>query len=223
MSTTTQLLDEIRRLNAQKSTGPVTRTGKQRSAMNAVKHNLSVQHLVLLESEVAAYDRLARTMFQDLNPKSEPERQTVQKIIDINFRLNRIVAIENNMLSFGVARNESDAIHDDRIEVMGAQCRAWIERDSVFNNIGRYEARLTRQLHQHYAELRLMKAERKAQEEADKLRTAEEIKQDKFNPASFGDALEDQPESPDNWRILDQMPPPDEPQNTENDQNPMAA
>ena len=99
MSLTKQFIAEINRANAQKSTGPRSIPGKQRSRMNAVKHNLSGQNLILQESEVEAYNRMSTSMFNDLKPKSEPEHQIAQKIIDTNFRLNRLTAIENNLLS----------------------------------------------------------------------------------------------------------------------------
>jgi hypothetical protein len=76
MSLTKQLIDEINRANSQKSTGPTSVPGKQRSRMNALKHNLSGQHLILLETEVEACNRVASAMLIDLKPKSEPERQT---------------------------------------------------------------------------------------------------------------------------------------------------
>jgi len=118
----------INRANAQKSTGPSSRAGKQRSSMNAVRHNLSGQHLMLLDTEAEAYNRMAASMLVDLNPKSEPERQIAQKVIDINFRLNRLTAIENNLFTFGLTANAKDNDNDDRIEIMGAQMRAWTER-----------------------------------------------------------------------------------------------
>ena len=118
--------DEIRRTNAKKSTGPSSTRGKQRARMNAVKHNLSGQNLILLESERVAYNRMAISMLSDLNPKTEPERQIAQKIIDTNFRLNRITAIESNMFSFGLLENERQNDSDNEIETMAAQTRAWI-------------------------------------------------------------------------------------------------
>jgi hypothetical protein len=121
---TKQIRALISLVNAQKSTGPKTLPGKQRSRMNAVKHNLSGQHLMLQETELAAYNRMSSSMLNDLNPKTEPERQIAQKLIDINFRLNRLAAIENNIFSFGLVSNESDSPNDDRIEVMAAQTRA---------------------------------------------------------------------------------------------------
>ena len=76
MSLTKELLSEINRLNASKSSGPRTDRGKQRSRLNAVKHNLSGQHLVLQESEVEAYNRMSASMLNDLNPKNRGEEKT---------------------------------------------------------------------------------------------------------------------------------------------------
>ena len=168
---TKQIRALISLVNAQKSTGPKTLPGKQRSRMNAVKHNLSGQHLMLQETELAAYNRMSSSMLNDLNPKTEPERQIAQKVIDINFRLNRLTAIENNIFSFGLVKNETGTPHDDRIEVMAAQTRAWIERSNSFDCLGRYEARLSRQLLKYQEEFERLQAERKKREFADRHRS----------------------------------------------------
>jgi hypothetical protein len=202
---TNQIRALINRVNAQKSTGPKPTAGKQRSRMNAVTHNLSGQNLILQETELAAYNRMAAAMLVDLNPKTEPERQIAQKVIDINFRLNRLAAIENNIFSFGLTENETDAGHDDRIEVMAAQTRAWIERSNSFDTLGRYEARLSRQLLKYQEEFERLQAARKKQEFADRHRSAEEMEEDRFDPASFG-------ASPDSFRILTHLPPPNVPE-----------
>src|SRR5579863_6329556 len=196
----------INRANALKSTGPVSRAGKQRSSMNAVRHNLSGQHLMLLDTEAVAYNRMAASMLIDLNPKTEPERQIAQKVIDINFRLNRLTTIENNIFSFGLVAGETDTDHDDRIEVMAAQTRAWIERASSFDTLGRYEARLSRQLLKYQEEFERLQAARKKREFADRHRSAKEIEEDRFVPASFGQVA-------DSFRILTHLPPPKDLQN----------
>jgi hypothetical protein len=201
MSLTKDLIKEINRANAQKSSGPTSRLGKQRSSMNAMKHNLSGQHLLLLDTEAEAYNRMAASMLIDLKPKSEPERQIAQKIIDINFRLNRLTAIENNLFSFGLAANETDTAHDDRLEVMAAQTRAWMERSTYLDTLGRYEARLSRQLLKYQEEFERLQTVRKEQERIDSHRSRNEIKRDEFNPASFG--------PPENsYRLLSHLPPP---------------
>jgi hypothetical protein len=169
--------------------------------MNAMKHNLSGQHLLLLDTEAAAYNRMATSMLVDLKPKSEPERQIAQKIIDLNFRLNRLTAIENNLFSFGLAANETDTAHDDRLEVMAAQTRAWMERSTYLDTLGRYEARLSRQLLKYQEEFERLQAARKEQDRIDSHRSRNEIKRDQFDPASFG--------PPENsYRLLSHLPPP---------------
>ena len=201
MSLTKELLDTVNRMNAQHSTGPRGKPGKQRSSMNAVKHNLSGQHLILLETEVAAYNRMATAMLNDLKPGSEPERQIAQKIIDINFRLNRLTALENNMFEFGLTNNEMDTPHDDRIEVMAAQTRAWIQHAHSFDTLGRYESRLSRQLLMYQKEIERLQTERTRQELNDRDCSAEQLERDKFDPASFGI-------DPNAYRILSYLPPP---------------
>jgi hypothetical protein len=208
MSLTKELLDEISRANSLKSTGPRSIPGKQRSRMNAVKHNLSGQHLILLEAETEAYNRMATSMLIDLKPKSEPERQIAQKIIDTNFRLNRLTSIENNMFSFGLMRNETDTAHDDRIEVMAAQTSAWIERANSFDVLGRYESRLSRQLLKYQEEFERLQAVRKERERIDSRRSPDEIKRDEFDPASFGQVTAALLEGPGVFRILTHLPPP---------------
>jgi len=201
MSLTKDLIKEINRANAQKSSGPTSKPGKQRSSMNAMKHNLTGQSMILLEAETEAYNRMGAAMLIDLKPKSEPERQIAQKIIDTNFRLNRLAAIENNLFSFGLAANETDCPHDDRLEVMAAQTRAWMERSSYLDTLGRYEARLSRQLLKYQEEFERLQTVRKEQERIDSHRSRNEIKRDQFDPASFGLPA-------GSYRILSHLPPP---------------
>jgi hypothetical protein len=209
MSLTKEFINEVRRTNAEHSTGPRTPKGKHVSRMNAVKHNLSGQNLILLESERVAYNRMATSMLNDLNPKSEPERQIAQKIIDTNFRLNRLTAIESNMFSFGLLENETDTEHDDQIETMAAQTRAWIERAHSFDLLGRYETRLSRQLLKYQEEFERLQAERKKQELIDKSRSAEEIKRDAFDPASFGKLSPEFILGPGTYRVMTPLLPPE--------------
>jgi hypothetical protein len=205
MALTKQLLDDIRRLNAQKSTGPKTQAGRQRARFNAFKHGLSGQNLILQKHEFEAYNEMSDRMLKHLKPKSEPERQIAVKIIDTNFRLNRLPAIENNMFSFGIVENEhGDSDNEDRIEVMGAQSRAWIQHHHIFDTLGRYEARLQRQLLKYQQEFERLQAVRKRQESLDEDKTDEEIEADRFDPASFGsDSTE-----PGAYRLLRPLPPP---------------
>jgi hypothetical protein len=153
--------------------------------MNAVKHGLTGSRLLLQPYEMNAYNQLSYALICDLKPMTELERQAVQKIVDTHFRLNRLAGVENNVFNFGLLANTADTPHDDRIEVMIAQTRAWIERSGSFDTLGRYEARLTRQVLQFTRELEHLQAARERREFRESLRQPEQMKPDTFNPASF--------------------------------------
>jgi hypothetical protein len=151
----------INRANALKSTGPNTPAGKQRSSLNACKHNLTGFRIILHPDEMQAYNELTETLTYDLDPQSGIEHQTVQKIIDAHFRLNRLASLENNIFQFGAANYTSDNPHDDLLETMIAQTSAWLERGSSFDILGRYESRLARQLLKFTLELERLQRARK--------------------------------------------------------------
>jgi hypothetical protein len=120
--------------NAQKSTGPITEAGKQRSSLNALKHGLTGNHFHLHPCEHEEHTRITTEITKELDPQTEIERQLVQKIIDTNMRLNRIAAIERTILN---------------VEVTDA----WLANIDTLDKLGRYESRLSRQLLQFTKEL----------------------------------------------------------------------
>jgi hypothetical protein len=158
-----QLRDIINHQNALRSTGPKSVAGKQRSSLNAFKHGLSGNHLVMQPHEFAAYEQHTAKMLSDLKPQTEPEKQIAQKIIDLNFRINRITAIENNMLNFDMGANEPDFEPDEGIARMMGQARAWKKEAQSFEILGRYESRLSRQLLQYQKELERLQTVRTLQ------------------------------------------------------------
>ena len=174
----------INRVNAQKSTGPRTPAGRQRASMNAVKHNLTGTRLILQESEMEAWTRLSNALISQLKPMTELENQAVAKIIDTHFRLNRLACVENNVFNFGLLDNTTDSPNEDRIEVLIAQTRAWIERSGSFDILGRYESRLTRKVLQFTRELEHLQKDRKHQESIDELHERIENRRDRSNMAS---------------------------------------
>src|SRR5713101_8287577 len=97
------------RANAQHSTGPKTEAGKQRSSLNALRHGLTGHTIVLPTEDLAAYERFTKRFFDDLKPIGILEEQLVQNLADTSWRLNRIPALENNLLALGFAE------HSDRI------------------------------------------------------------------------------------------------------------
>ena len=63
---------ERARRNGARSRGPVTATGKARSARNALKHGLTARHGVVLDGEDApAFQAMAERLLADLAPAGE--------------------------------------------------------------------------------------------------------------------------------------------------------
>ena len=169
---TATTLSEINRQNATHSTGPKTEAGKQASSMNAFRHGLTGNHMLLQPHEQAAHTRLTSALTREYSPATESESQFVRKIIDCHIRLNRIVAIENNILNVGVAQNiNPQSGHDDATEAMIAQARTWTLQANSFEKLGRYESRISRQLIQYTKELdRIQTARRRQETELRKIR-----------------------------------------------------
>src|SRR5260370_14349874 len=71
----------INRANAQKSTGPRTETGKQRSKLNALRHGLTGQTVVLPAEDHSAYQCHSQSFLHEYQPKGATETQLVQSLI----------------------------------------------------------------------------------------------------------------------------------------------
>src|ERR1700688_1542434 len=85
---------DVNRENAKKSTGPRTEAGKQRSKLNALRHGLTGQTVVLPTEDHSVYDRHAQSFLDEYQPKGATETQFVHSLIDASWRLNRVSAVE---------------------------------------------------------------------------------------------------------------------------------
>src|SRR5216683_3296617 len=66
---------ETNRENAKSSTGPRTVAGKQRSSLNALRHGLTGQTVVLPSDDLVAYERHCKGFFNQYQPKNPTEVQ----------------------------------------------------------------------------------------------------------------------------------------------------
>ena len=98
--------------------------------------------MFLQASEFLPYMEQGRDFFEEWRPVGIREIQYVQKIIDTHTRLNRVAALDNNMLNFGLLENLSDADHkaaqdsgaDADTAVAHAQAKSWIAQQMSFDN-----------------------------------------------------------------------------------------
>jgi hypothetical protein len=160
----------INRENAAQSTGPVTDQGKRRASLNALRHGLTGQTVVLPSDDLDAYTKSCRQFHAELKPSGLLETKAVQTIADTHWRLDRIRAMENNIFSLGFVLNSQDQSpgipgDDPAINAALAQAKAVESNADVLVRLSLYEQRLDRTLAQAKAELKQLQQERKEAEE----------------------------------------------------------
>src|SRR5216684_6733260 len=159
---------EINRENAAHSTGPTTAQGKRRASLNALRHGLTGQTVVLPSDDLAAYRESCRQIHAEIKPAGLLQTKVVQTIADTYWRLDRIRAMENNLFSLGFAEQSPHISTDDpAIHAALAQAKAVASQADVLVRLSLYEQRLNRTLAQAKAELKqLQDASRQAEAQA---------------------------------------------------------
>ena len=92
MSAVNQL--SANRANARQSTGPKTLSGKARSSMNACKHGLTARTVIIGEEDPAQFDTLRQAIEEEFEPRSIMERELVERLAGIVWRLRRMPKFE---------------------------------------------------------------------------------------------------------------------------------
>jgi len=182
----------INRKNSRHSTGPRTPEGKQRASLNALRHGLTGHTIVLPTEDLAAYQQHCRRYLDDLQPQSILEQQLVQTISETAWRLNRIPALETNLLTLGITEHEP-VINTSEPQARTALAMASALRDQtrVLATLSSHEQRLSRQFHRALTELRALQAERRQHSEEQMERAAALLEMHQaqelpYNPADDG-------------------------------------
>jgi hypothetical protein len=154
------------RENAKKSTGPRTPEGKQRSALNATRHGILAQVILLPKEDMAAYNKFTAEYAAALNPVGAVEIQLAHACADIQFRLHRMAAAEHNLFAIGHEEN-GDNWKTGQSESHAALTFADTLRRSKdpIATLTIYEQRLSRRLLQTLKQLREIQAERRELEQ----------------------------------------------------------
>ncbi len=106
---TSQKKIEANRRNGALSKGPVSREGKARSAMNAIKHGYTSEKIVLSTEEHEPFHRMLHDFTEHYNPLTAVEEQYVLEMCWHRWRMHRIwnaesVAIEREIQMASVHR-----------------------------------------------------------------------------------------------------------------------
>lgn len=108
MSTQAQIA--ANRLNAQRSTGPLTPRGKAVASQNSLKHGLSARHNVIACESQADYELYRDQILDELNPLTPLESMLADRVVCLSWRLKRAVRIQNQAIDALLQRNTSDPL-----------------------------------------------------------------------------------------------------------------
>jgi len=140
----------INRANAQHSTGPRSPEGKARSSRNALCHGLSSRSALLSSEDRAAYESHCRQFFDEYQPATPTEAQLTQELADTTWRLNRIPALEADLLHRAAhPASEEAAIAFDIVDA-----------HRTLAMLGLHGSRLSRQFQKALQQLREIQADR---------------------------------------------------------------
>ena len=159
---------QINRANAQHSTGPKTEAGKKQSSLNALRHGLTGQIVVMPTEDLQAYQSHLKSFTDEYNPKGATEANLVQVLADTSWRLNRVAALETNLLTLGIA-NQVSPITDAPSEVRDAMSivAALESQTKALSNLSMHSQRLSRQFERTVAQLRDLQKTRQTKERHD--------------------------------------------------------
>ena len=181
---------EINRQNAAHSRGPVSPEGKRRVSLNALRHGLTGQTVVLPSEDLAAYQKHCGQFHTELKPEGLLESKCVQTIADAYWRLDRIRAMENSL--FGLADyQDAELSPDPLIHSALAQAKSLEQHSDLLTRLSLYEHRLNRTLEKAKAELKQLQQERaksreKALEEAAEIAKLKEALRQPWDPHHSG-------------------------------------
>jgi hypothetical protein len=166
MSTPSRI--ETNRANSQHSTGPKTPEGKKQSSLNALRHGLTGQIIVMPTEDLQAYQRHTKSFTDEYTPKGATEANLVQVLADTSWRLNRVAAMETNLLSLGIAHDSGPLIDaPQQIQDALSIVSALESQSKALSNLSMHSQRLSRQFERTITQLRDLQKIRRIKEKSD--------------------------------------------------------
>jgi hypothetical protein len=151
------------RTNALNSTGPRTPQGKAKSRLNATRHSLTGQVLVLTAEDREAYRAHCDAFAEHYQPRTPMEALALQQMADIRWRMNRIVAIESNLFALTGHRSEFSTGNEQVDRALG-QADAVTGQIRSLATLSIYEQRLQRQFEEANQEFEMLQRDRRYHE-----------------------------------------------------------
>jgi hypothetical protein len=128
--------------NARRSTGPRTPEGRKASAMNALKHGMTSQTVLLPDEDPREFEHFASGMRLYWSPFGAQEDVLVERIIHLAWRLVRLAKIEAGILSVGYSVVDAGAHGENIVAAVFAEYTA----KGILEKLCRYESSKERSL-----------------------------------------------------------------------------
>ena len=184
---------EANRANAQKSTGPRTPEGKKRSSLNALRHGLSAQVVILPGEDVEIFQKHEAAIVANLDPQGAAERTLAEVFAGCAWRIKRALNIEESLYTLGLIEGvaENLNIEDPAIHNAVTYAKVFREESETFNRLSLYTSRIANQAKSVLKELENLRTRREAAQHDDlcnatliwKLQKMQDLE---FNPQENG-------------------------------------
>ena len=190
------------RRNAQKSTGPRTAAGKERSSRNATKHGCCTDQHLIAGEDPADFETLRDGFFLTWDPRDPVEEALVRQMVTAEWRLRRLARLETAAIDDNLVREldrqESCPEHcrvpaesnEELEEVLLSRIHGW----DTLDRYARYSSANARQFNQAMKNLMALRKQRDQQQQK-----AQEVlgntKTSRTNPFR-AEGQQDQPDTP---------------------------
>lgn len=138
---------QANRLNAERSTGPVTPEGKATVGRNAITHGLRANKFEVLPNEdQAEYQDRLNAWILHYNPTTPVEEELVLRAVNITWKLDRADRFENAQLSRMMADAEDAIMDASKEELDESDNLASFDESNKGERLRRYQLSLHREL-----------------------------------------------------------------------------
>jgi hypothetical protein len=131
-------------------------------ALNAYRHGLTGQVLILTPEDEAAYKIHCQSIHDALVPVAGMEVELAQDIADDRWRLKQAAALQTNIFAIGLLMPQPITANHPQIDAAFAQARVWLSDGKNIALLGLYEHRIQRKVEKNMAMLRQLQQDRRA-------------------------------------------------------------
>jgi hypothetical protein len=151
---------EANRRNALKSIGPKTPQGKDAARLNALRHGLLAQEILLRGEDKDALRELSEGLRLELQPVGELENLLVERITSLLWRLRRLARVEAGI--FTRETYGGQGVSELDTSTLGLAFIRDGNGANAFSKLSRYETTMERGLYKALHELQRLQSARGA-------------------------------------------------------------